>query len=451
MNVMVRGDAVQVPIVPFEEAVGKVIEDLLAAVRDLTRALPESIRRAVDLERALRIERKLAWQIFRLSRANGLAEATNIPSLASALRVCDAARARGVPEPVLEQFKRAFERFENFAIEQCGDRAGLLSMISGLTHGQSESMDLRVRKSLFRGNAHAWGLQADVMVRTQIYDPCGPADETLRSILISGNLGLQSLRRNEPLTISSWYTTSPLDKGVAGADPAGPAPRPQFELLRDFCSANLPEVIHVPGKAGAVETEMLIPVGGRAGAVTIYLTQATAIKDARAAGAFAGIFISVPSTELITELLVPAGYTSPASARVAVFGRRHHPERVFEERAIDLFPQRENAVYLGRLTSSPAIDTAPSHHEAVREVLKRQGLLGRQFDIYRCRVLYPQMHTLVLMRVDGVSARWNIGPSRPQKTSRRLKAGEGIRTPDVQLGRLSTLPLSYARGVTPQV
>jgi hypothetical protein len=393
--------------VPFEEAVGKVIEDLLGAVRDLTRALPESIRRAVDLERALRIERKLAWQVFRLSRATGLAEATNIPSLASAIRVCDAARARGVPAPVLEQFKGAFERFENFAIEQCGDRAGLLSVISGLTHGQSENMDLRVRKSLFRGNAHSWGIQADVQVRTLIYEPSGPADETLRSTIVSGNLGLQSLRRNEPLTICSWYSTSPLsDKGaVSGVGLIGGAQGPQFELLREFCSANLPEVIHVPGKAGAVETEMLIPAGGRAGAVTIYLTQTTAIKDARAAGAFAGIFISVPSTELITELLVPAGYTSPASARVAVFGRRHHPERVFEERSIDLFPQRESAVYLGRLTSSPAIDTAPSHQEAVRHVLDRRGLLGRQFDIYRCRVQYPQMHTLVVLRVDGVNVR----------------------------------------------
>jgi hypothetical protein len=406
MNVMARGDAVQVPIVPFEEAVGKVIEDLQGAVRELTRSLPESIRRAVDLERALRIERKLAWQIFRLSRAAGLAESTNIPSLASALRVCDAARARGVPEPVLEQFKRAFERLENFAIEQCGDRAGLLSMISGLTHGQSENMDLRIRKSLFRGNAHSWGLQADVQVRSLIYEPSGPADETLQSIIVSGNLGLQSLRRNEPLTISSWYTTSPLDnKGVPGADPAEPAPRPQFELLREFCSTNLPAVTHVPTGSGSVETEMIIPAAGRAGAVTIYLTQTTAIKDARAAGAFAGIFISVPSTEIITELLVPAGYTSPASARVAVFGRRHHPERVFEERSIDLFPQRENAVYLGRLTSSPAIDTAPNHQEAVRHVLERRGLLGRQFDIYRCRVLYPQMHTLVVMRVDGVNVR----------------------------------------------
>src|SRR5204863_203476 len=127
--------------------------------------------------------------------------------------------------------------------------------------------------------------------------------------------------------------------------------------------------------------------------------------DARKIGAGGGMFISIPSTEVITELLIPEGYTSPATARVAVFGRRHHPERVFEERAIDLLPQRESAIYLGRQLGSPTIDVAPRHHEAVRLVLNRLGLFGRQFDVYRCRVEYPQMHTLVVMRVDGVNVR----------------------------------------------
>jgi hypothetical protein len=405
MSLMVGGNAVQVPTVPFEELVGKVMEDLQRAVRNLTDSVPETIRRAVDLERALRLERKLAWQIFRLSRSTGLSEVGNIPSLGSALRVCDAARARGVPDPVLERFKAAFERFENFAIDQCGDRAGLLSMVSGLTHGQSESVDLRVRKSLFRSNAHVWGLQADVQVRTLIYEPGGPNGQTLRGTLVSGSLGLQGLRRSEPLTICSWLAPSPLDVPEDGK----PGPKtltPQFDLLREFCSANLPGVSHVPGSAGVIETEMLIPAAGRAGAVNLYLTQASPTAgDARQTGAGAGMFVSIPAAEVVVELLVPAGYTSPATARVAVFGRRHHPERVFEERAIDLLPQRENAMYLGSMVSSPPIDSAPRHQEVVRHVLGKLGLSGTQFDVYRCRVQYPQMHTLVVMRVDGVNAR----------------------------------------------
>src|SRR5262249_27179082 len=160
-------------------------------------------------------------------------------------------RARGVPESVLDQIRAAFERFENFAIEQCGDRAGLLSMVSGLTHGQSEGVDLRVRKAFFRASAHLWGLQADVQVRSLISEPAGPKDETLTGVLVSGSLGLQGLRRSEPLTISSWLNRSPMDaaEGQAGAPQNGDqALTPQYELLREFCSPNLPDVTHVPGK-----------------------------------------------------------------------------------------------------------------------------------------------------------------------------------------------------------
>jgi hypothetical protein len=191
---------------------------------------------------------------------------------------------------------------------------------------------------------------------------------------------------------------------LAAAGTVKQGPTSQFELLREYCSASLPDITHVPGTAGVVDTEMLVPAAGRAAAVTLYLTHTSpVVANARKSGAGAGMFISVPAAEVINEMLVPVGDTSPPTARVAVFGRRHHPERVFEERAIDLLPQRENALYLGRMTNSPPIDVAPRHQEVVRHVLEKLGLQGQQFDVYRCRVQFPQMHTLVVMRVDGVN------------------------------------------------
>src|SRR3954468_1712033 len=114
MSLMMGGQAVHVPTVSFDEMAGRVMEDLQVAVREVISSLPQAVRRAVDLERALELERKLAWQVFRLSRATGLSEVTNVPSLGSGLRVAAAARARGVPDPVLERFRQSFERFESF-------------------------------------------------------------------------------------------------------------------------------------------------------------------------------------------------------------------------------------------------------------------------------------------------------------------------------------------------
>jgi hypothetical protein len=404
MRPMSQTEAVQVHAPSFEDMVASVMHDLQTATSDLLNEL-EPIRRAVDLERSLEIDRKLAWQIFRLSRSTGLGDLENVPSPAPALRVIDAARGRGVSETTTERVKGAFDRFEKFVTVQCGDRASLMSMVSGLTHGRSENLELRVRKSLHRDSAHVWGLKAAKQIRTLIYDPCGPSGGTLRGILISGSLGLQGLRRGEPLVISSWLSPTPIE-GQPGTGTDSPGVAPQFEILRDYCSHNLPDVSHVPGKSGVYETEMQIPPTGRAGAVTLYLTQSSRTGgDARDVGAGAGMFISVPAAEVVIELLVPAGYTSPATARVTVFGRRHHPERAMEERDTDMLPQREAAVYLGRVSSIPSLDGVPHHRDIVRHVLDRNGLLGREFDAYRCRVLYPVMHTLAVMRVDGTKSR----------------------------------------------
>ncbi len=408
MSQLVTPNTVQIPFEHFEEAAKDVMIDLHSSMNDLISALPGTIRRAVDLERALGVEKKLAWQAFRLSRGSGIGEMANIPSLASAARLSEAALARGVPATVAERVSAAFERFESLVVEHCGDRACLLSMVSGLGYERRERTEVRVRRAHFRSSAHLWGVQARSQIRTLIYCPTGPKGETLEAILVSGNVGLQGMRRGEPVTISSWL--SPLHKPGAenapltgGVDGAGPGPTPGFELLTPFCSEALPEMTHVPARSGVMETEMVIPSAGRVGALTLYLSQRSATEgDARERGAGGGMFVSVPVEEIMIELLVPAGLTEPATARVAVYGRRHHPERVFEERRVDLLAQHESVSTFGPNDRAPGVECSPRHQEAVRFVLAKYGLTGTCFDVYRCRVKFPVLHTLVVIRVDPI-------------------------------------------------
>jgi len=406
MGLMTRVGPVQVPITSFDQQVRHLMSDLRSALQDLLTGLPEMIRRAVDVERTLRLDKKLAWQIFRLSRSTGLEEVGNVPALGSAHRLIAAARERGASEEVLGRVSAAFERFENFAVEQCGDRAGLVSLISGLTHERSESFELRERRSLFRSNAHVWGLQARAQLRTVIYKPPAPGETQYRSVQVSGNIGLQGLRRGEPMSISSWFSmtpgTAPSTTGVQASAPAGG--NSEFELLKEFCSDPLPEQREVVTENGMVEVEMVIPPAGRSGAVTVYSTQTTSSPgDPHRVSPFAGLFISVPTAELVTDLLIPVGATDPTTARVSVFGRRHHPEQVFRERRQDLLPQRERVVHFGPHDVVPAIESAPAHAAAVNEVMRRHGVSGLPFDLYRCRVLYPVLHSLIVMRINSAA------------------------------------------------
>ena len=110
--------------------------------------------------------------------------------------------------------------------------------------------------------------------------------------------------------------------------------------------------------------------------------------------------MSVPCVEIISEMFVPAGWTDPTGARARVYARRHHPERVFAERRRDLLPQREMVSHFRPGDHLPSIDGAPDHARAVQEVLRRHGVQDQPFDVYRCRVEYPILHSLVMLRTD---------------------------------------------------
>jgi hypothetical protein len=93
--------------------------------------------------------------------------------------------------------------------------------------------------------------------------------------------------------------------------------------------------------------------------------------------------------------------SDPATARFCAYGRRTHPERVYDERPADLLPIRENVSYFGSTDTVPAMEGSPNHAEAVHSVLERHGWLGARFDIYRCRVPFPVLHTLLCLNVDA--------------------------------------------------
>lgn len=392
----------------FEDAATAVMIELQSALAKLVAHLPENVERAVDLERSLHLDKKLAWQVFRLVRSASLGEAANVPSRRSADRLLKAAKAQRVPDGIVHQAAEALRRFEEFASLHGGDREGLTSLLSGIAAEKNDQYEVKVRRSLFRASAHVWGTQVQMQIRTAISYP-KPAPQQVEDVaLLIGDVGLQRLRESEPLSIVRWFRTgdSPRNKVEAepGAGPASEAPLIDHGvgLLHEFCTHPLPKMVPKASVLGGVETELIIPTG-RAGAVTIYSSQLHENAEATPHAFYDGrMFITIPVDTVVWELLIPAGLTDPSTARVVVYGRRPHPEQVYEERLADLLPQRETVRYLGAMEGVPALDGAPRYPETVQHVLRELGWLGTRFDVYRCRVQYPVLHTLLVLRVDSV-------------------------------------------------
>jgi hypothetical protein len=412
MRMMSNPSPVQVAAQPFETAAATVMADLQAALGALVDSLPDPIRRAVDLERCLKLDKKLAWQIFRLSRTSDLGETANVPSLTAAARVMDAARKRGTPEKTLERVREAFESFENLASLHGGDRAGLMSMLSGMAGEQGEQYELRVRKSLFRGNAHVWGVQERLAAHTAIYMPRtldGKKSEAKAEYdlaMVVGDIGMSRRRQTDPLALTRWLWTH----YEQGADQSGrvlaPGARdtvdPALNILQDFSSRPLPKMINSGTAYGAPQTELVVPPG-QAGAVTLYSMQSRkGVPLAAGEPFFFQALFRMPMETCVWELLIPVGWSNPATARAAVYGRRYNPEQAYDERTEDLMSQRETLDYLGVREGVPSLPGSPDHAEAVRHVLEKQGWLGTAFDVYRCRVEYPVLHSMLVVRVEAM-------------------------------------------------
>jgi hypothetical protein len=408
---MNSGKAIEVAAPSFEAAAAAVMSELQVSLSELLTAVHPHVRRAVDVERTLGLDKKLAWQVFRLANTASLVEAVNVPTTPSVRRLLESARRRKAPRETLERISAAFDRFEELVLHHAGDREGLNSLLSGTPSGKNDQYEAKIRRSLFRANAHVWGTQVRMQVRTVIWHP-RPNENYEDVALIMGDLGMQRLRESEPLSIVRWIRThdSPRNKVVGDTGDeeqpvrvqTGPQSDQGVRLLHEFCSDPLPQMVPKQSVLGGVETELVIPPG-RAGAVSIYSRQMMEKGEPTPHTLYDGrMFVTMPVETVVWELLVPVGLTDPASARVAVYGRRPHPEQVYDERPRDLLPQQETVRYMGQPEMVPGIEESPRHPEAVRSVLAEFGWNDVKYDVYRSRIQCPVLYTLLCVRVDAI-------------------------------------------------
>jgi hypothetical protein len=291
--------------------------------------------------------------------------------------------------------------------EHGGDRAELISLTSGLASsgGSDQQHDLRARKAVFKGLCHLWGIKAETTIRTV----CFAADEgdAQQSLAVRAEIGLQRLRRNVPL---SFVVNTRNNPRTSVREPSPWQESPQTSsgssigthLLEPFCTQPLPRMTRRVLAEGDIETEVEFPPSGRSGAVTLYQMQhvrKTAVGEQTRYSQ--GFSVRIPCQRLFLELFIPEGWSNPASVRVAVYGRRDMVDRAFERRTVDLLPQREHATYLGTLDAAPGIPDVPQHAKAMREAMGRVGWLGTRYDVYRCIVEYPLLHTLISLDVEA--------------------------------------------------
>jgi hypothetical protein len=387
----------------FEVEARTALGQVRRAFGRLVESLPAPIRRAADLQRSLGVGKVLGWQVFRVwSAPDPLLVAPYIPSPAVLRRVLKAGAARGVPHAVIEDVAAACEAFESLIQHHAGDRGAFESMVAGLTQAPAQTT-IRDRRAAFRASSRLWGVFAQAQIGCAIYNP---GKDRTQSAMVMGFVGVQQLRPGVRLKVStrSCARDDPEDEAAHGGVPVEPpiadegpvADEGGMDLLGEFCTRPAPSFVTSELAPGVLETNLEFSGVGRSSAVTYFLRRLVPQWSSPGEGRYGISAVSrVPSEVLCLDMLVPVGWTDPATAEAGVYGNLYDVERGARRERSDRLPISETTEYLGGSIESLHTPEFGRYREMIESVLRDLGWSDLRFDVYRCRVHYPILHACV--------------------------------------------------------
>ena len=259
---------------PFDEQAVEVLGRLRAALAAAIADMPGSIRRAADLQKAVKIDMKLSWRIFKLAHASDpMSAGQYVPGAANIKTFVRAAARVGVKEELLTAIESAAVDFERFVLAHAGDRSTFDSMISAFASDEdADQTNLQQRRAAFRANRHVWGLQATTQVKC-VFTDVGDDPAKVNVAVIDGFVALRQLRRDAPLIVTCARVAddcgAPLPVMREPIDPRAVSEH-GLSLFTDFCSAPVPQLREVRAAAGFVYGELVSLGVGNTGAVTCF-------------------------------------------------------------------------------------------------------------------------------------------------------------------------------------
>lgn len=393
----------------FEDDVSKALTRLRGALAEVIAAVPEDIAKGADLHRALQIDRKLSWRVFKVaSAADPVAVGPHVPSRASMSTFFKAARKRGVPKTLIETASRVATDFEALVVAHAGDRATFDSMVSALAGDESaEQIDLMHRRLAFRGQRHILGAYAKTRLKFVAIQP-NEDPMWLDVMHVEGFVGLRRLRGDAPLVVS--YSGARNDDGsplIVRREPLEPVSGPHgMALLRQFCSEPLPEFRFVEAGPGFMKGELIAHDVGNRTAVTCvegHVMPAALPRYREEGNVLSGTIATVrtPCEVLVLDLLLRRNTYGPV--KPTAFVHAEHLGEMAWDTAIQerhRLPGNPRVDYLGRGPSVLHTPDVPRYAELGRYVFERIGWDGDEFDVYRCRIEYPVMPSSVVLRFD---------------------------------------------------
>ena len=394
----------------FQAEADRVLQSLRTALTDVVGHVPGTVSKPVELRRALRIDANLSWKVFKVVKAtDALAAGPYVPGDGALRTFFKAARKSGVPDQVISAARLAAADFNHLVTTYASDRPAFDSMASSLAGGEEEvgQIALHHRRAAFRAQRHIYGAYAKARVSTLIAQPS--SDPRLLDIAgIIGFLALRRLRPDAALTISHVRNFD--DNGTARTvqyEPLDPSVEVKsgVPLLPEFCSKPTPECKAIKITPDTVKIDLLSSGIGRKSAIDcigggiIPGGGGPRYRDGKSSTFRMSVTLRMPCEYLLHDVLVHEdtfGHADPIA-----YSCQENLGDVAASTVSDdasCFGGFERPVYMGKGPSALKTPDFPRYAELGHYTFEKLGWDAERFDVYRYRLEYPIMPSIIVMR-----------------------------------------------------
>lgn len=376
------------------------LSKLKQAITAVIHGLDEEIHRGIDVSKVLGLNRALGWAIHRVITApDGISAEPYMPTQATLRRFLLAAGEKGASPQAVARTYEAFNEFEALVRRHARDRATFSTMLRDLQGDKSNTDNLKLRRTAYKVQRELLGVHADLFFQMSMFVP--DADMVaLDHVNVKGWVNIQRIRSS-----SSFLS----ENGILlrnGDGDALPMPEPiepgatseiGLSLLQRFCSRPLPQFRSFK-EGDTLITQAYSEEVGKQSAATYFIGGVVREPVRTRAHPLFRVqrsYMTVSAEVFIRDLWIHRSMCigKPPYAEVYYQRPTFIPTRTLE--AADILPDHAEVEMLGTGIDADMGKEIARYPELVCYIAEKRGYPIDEFTLYRCRVEYPILGSII--------------------------------------------------------
>lgn len=387
----------------FEDHLGAVFGAIRGSLISLLSGAGLNPTEPQEMARQLGVSRNLTWKISRVVGAPDMFQAfLHIPGDEGLEILVAAIERRGCSATHLAAFNDARQELDRLVVRHAGDRATFDLILDGMGGRDAAERLEHSRKLAFRGNSGLWGAQARARSTTVLLLPGASDAERVDVVMLGGLVDLRRLRPRTPWPIffkHSFDAQGNPDLSPPPEEPLDPPSPDRANLLREFCSPDLPPIRTVPTSGGVEYVLDSGPIGNLGKCTcffgSIFRGRAGRYRSPDDTHAEFVSHIHQPTETLQFDVIVDERLGLGRDPEVLIRGKVGHSGSAHSGLPL---PFLERAVELPG--PHPALDSpwVPQYGRLIEWTLSRLGADPGFLRAHRLVMKYPPMHATVSLR-----------------------------------------------------